>query len=315
MKYIIILLSLVITLNFTACSVDEEQIDDESSLTHSSVSVNSTSSVQISSEFSSERSSSSLNDSTHVSSQIHQNSSNHSTSSISSSSIENQASSTVYVSSSSVGSDDINTSSDNNTTASNDVKYLLIEKVSPLHNAINVKPDIYEIEVEFKESIDISTLSNNTFYIDNGLSGTLRYHDKKAYFKPDINLTRGVLYKATLDGIQDRDQHILISNAKDGKYSWSFRVCAESTTSQYEVSWDAVVDSDVNGYRVYYGHISPLSKANALYYDTQNTAITLSFSPNDIGYKPCETLYVSVSALGNSKLESDLSNEVSVVVE
>lgn len=84
-------------------------------------------------------------------------------------------------------------------------------------------------------------------------------------------------------------------------------------TGVYVLSWDAVADLNVTGYRAYYA-VTPLSNGKIL--GAVDTALTsLEFTPADYDVAAGTTLYVAVSALGANGLESPVSDQVSIVVQ
>lgn len=84
-------------------------------------------------------------------------------------------------------------------------------------------------------------------------------------------------------------------------------------TATYVLSWDAVQDPAVSGYRVYYG-LSPMSSGKTLgSLDTASTSLELKAA--DYNIPAGATLYAAVSALGQNGLQSPASNQVSIAVE
>ena len=91
-------------------------------------------------------------------------------------------------------------------------------------------------------------------------------------------------------------------------------LCGNVASSTYTINWDAVSDSDVTGYRVYYGLTSPISKTNSSFQALGNVN-TWVMIPSDYGYTSCSTIYIAVASVGGSKGISSLSAPVSIVVE
>jgi hypothetical protein len=84
-------------------------------------------------------------------------------------------------------------------------------------------------------------------------------------------------------------------------------------TGVYVLSWDAITDPAVTGYRAYYA-ITPLSNGNILG-TVDTTSTSLEFIPADHGLVAGTTVYMAVSALGANSLESPVSNQVSVTIQ
>ena len=86
-------------------------------------------------------------------------------------------------------------------------------------------------------------------------------------------------------------------------------------TSTYTLSWDAVTGAatSVTGYRVYYG-TAPLTSQSPI--GTIDTTVTsVDFSPGQYKIAAGTTLYMAVSSLGTTGVESPVSQTVSVVVQ
>lgn len=84
-------------------------------------------------------------------------------------------------------------------------------------------------------------------------------------------------------------------------------------TSSYLVSWDAVPDPLVTGYKLYYS-TSPFSSGGTVQTITVGTLTSYSFAPGSAGVPSGTTVYLAVAATGNG-MESPLSDQVSVVVQ
>lgn len=88
---------------------------------------------------------------------------------------------------------------------------------------------------------------------------------------------------------------------------------ATTSASLYQVAWDAVSDSRVTGYRVYYS-TSPLSGVSAALSINVGNVTSYTFNPSVAGLAVGTTVYFGVTALGNG-IESSLSDTVSVVLQ
>ena len=85
--------------------------------------------------------------------------------------------------------------------------------------------------------------------------------------------------------------------------------CESNSSSIYTISWDAVDDTDLSGYKVYYGK----SLENIADVDSNNTSWELN-SANE-GFLVCDIINVAVKAIGYTKSSSALSTSVTVTIE
>jgi len=83
----------------------------------------------------------------------------------------------------------------------------------------------------------------------------------------------------------------------------------------YLVSWDAVSDPGVNGYRVYYSKTSFASGGTPGHVDVGLSSTSVLLSPASYGIAAGQTLYVAVTSLGSNGGESPLSSQASIVVQ
>lgn len=95
-------------------------------------------------------------------------------------------------------------------------------------------------------------------------------------------------------------------SSADGVTQTNNTNCTTNTLPNYDVSWNAVNDSDLTGYRVYYGTTSPLDKTNSNSVDLGNTT-NWSLNTADLGLLPCDRVYIAVTSVGSSKVESQMS--------
>lgn len=189
-----------------------------------------------------------------------------------------------------------------------------VTSTSPTNNASNIAPDLNKIVVSFDSPMDPNTLNNSTFILDNGLTGTVSTSDgdTKANFTPSTPLQRDTTYTATINGAADKDGNNLQGNNQQS-YSWSFSTCGSTSTTTYTVTWDAVNDGDLTGYRVYYGTTGQLTKTNADSVDLGDVTSWV-LNPAALGILPCETVFVAISAIGSTKAESALSESISETI-
>lgn len=88
----------------------------------------------------------------------------------------------------------------------------------------------------------------------------------------------------------------------------------QPSTATYTISWDAVVDTDLSGYVVYYGSSDDFNKHNALgSVDVGNTTM-VTFKPSDYDITTCNVAKVGITAIG-SRPESALSDIQTIIVE
>jgi len=190
-----------------------------------------------------------------------------------------------------------------------------VSSVTPANNATNVAPSLNQIVVNFDEPMNANTLNSSTFTLNNGLTGTVSAANSntQAVFTPNTPLSRSSTYTATINGATDAAGNNLQGNNQQ-VYSWSFSTCGSTPSSTYTVSWDAVVDTDLTGYRIYYGKTFPLTKSNGTSIDLGNVTSWI-MNPVSLGFLPCDTVYVAVTALGSTKTESALSGYTSEIID
>lgn len=81
----------------------------------------------------------------------------------------------------------------------------------------------------------------------------------------------------------------------------------------YQISWDAVADSRVTGYKVYYSS-APLTGGPAPIAINVGNVTTYAFDATAAGFAVGSTLYVAVTSVGNG-IESNYSQTVSTIVQ
>jgi len=192
---------------------------------------------------------------------------------------------------------------------------LNITAIMPADKATSVSLNLQQIMATFDKEIDPNSLNTGTFMVSNGITGTITTANSntQAVFTPDIAFSRNTVYTVTLDGVTDTTGAPITTNNQQA-YSWSFTTCGNISTSTYTVNWDPIVDVDLSGYKVYYGLTTPLNRANA-------SSIALGkvtswvLNPVDYGYLPCDNVQVSISSLGSTKSESNLSQSQQIIIE
>ena len=103
-----------------------------------------------------------------------------------------------------------------------------IKNVTPYDKATNVSIDIV-IKAIFNEKIDSGTLNEETFKVDNGVTGIITYDFKnnKATMTPDIPLNNLTNYTVTItSGVKNLD-----GNALAEDYIWTFTTGIETNSS------------------------------------------------------------------------------------
>lgn len=188
-----------------------------------------------------------------------------------------------------------------------------VVSVSPANLASNT-PVSSSIIATFSESIDPATINSQTFTVS-GITGTVTYNGSTVTFTPNQSLPANSNFTAVVaggsSGVKDAAGNPLTAN-----YEWSFSTCGMTSASTYTVSWDAVADARLSGYRVYYGTASPLTRVNAMAtQDVASTATSWDLVAASAGLAPCTRVYVAVIALGNDQSESSLSNTDSAIVD
>lgn len=82
----------------------------------------------------------------------------------------------------------------------------------------------------------------------------------------------------------------------------------------YTISWDAVNDAAVTGYRIYFNYAPIGSGLTPAFVDVVN-ASTATLKPGDYGILTGDTLYVAVASKGAGGLESPVSSQISLSAE
>jgi len=182
---------------------------------------------------------------------------------------------------------------------------------TPANGTTSIVPGTVAIIVDFSEAIDPTSLNSSTFTLNNGATGTIitSKGNTRAQFVPSTGLTRGTTYTATLNNVSDTT-----GNQQSQTYSWSFSTCGDTAESTYTISWDSVVDADLTGYKVYYGLSGSLNKASATSVNVDNTQTSWVMNPAALGFKPCDTVDIAITAVGQNKGESAFSRLVAEVI-
>ena len=92
-------------------------------------------------------------------------------------------------------------------------------------------------------------------------------------------------------------------------------VTVQNGAKSYVITWNAVNDTRVVGYRVYRGTSEPLTRENAIGFQDVGNATSVLFSAADWGLAPGTKLFAGVAALAGDGTESALSNIDSIVIE
>ena len=201
------------------------------------------------------------------------------------------------------------------TTPASDGPQPVVTSTSPANGATKVSPNLGEIIVSFDEVMDPTSINSSSFTLDNGLTGTISMinGNTQAKFTPSSNLSRGTTYTATLSGVTGDSGSELTPNSQQ-VYSWSFNTCGDTATSTYTLTWDAVNDNDLSSYKIIYGSTSDLSESNSNSLNVGNVT-SMVLNPSTLGFKPCDTVYMTVVAAGSTKDESAFSNMASVTID
>lgn len=85
-------------------------------------------------------------------------------------------------------------------------------------------------------------------------------------------------------------------------------------TSVYTLSWDAVNDPNVTGYRIYYA-TQPLANGVQSPIDLGTTPTSYDFDAGAHNLTQGSTLYMAVMSIGSNGMTSPLSQQVSVTVQ
>ena len=196
-------------------------------------------------------------------------------------------------------------------TSSGDTTRPLVTSTTPANNATRVLTSTSQIIANFNEALAPNSVNTGSYTLSNGVTGTVSMANSntRAIFTPASQLARGITYTATLNGVTDA-----AGNALQGiPYTFRFSTCGSTATSTYTVAWNAVTDLELTGYRVYYG-TTTLTK-NSSRQDIGRNVTSWQLNPVSLGYLPCTTVYVAVTALGSVKGESALSGQTSTSIE
>jgi chitodextrinase len=86
-------------------------------------------------------------------------------------------------------------------------------------------------------------------------------------------------------------------------------------SATYTISWNAVNDVNVTGYRIYYTNTSPIGAGPVGSVNVGGATTSVVFDPGANGMVAGQTLYVAISSTGAGGIESPMSSPVSVVVQ
>lgn len=98
-----------------------------------------------------------------------------------------------------------------------------------------------------------------------------------------------------------------------GGSSSSAQRAGTPASATYTISWDAVSDAAVTGYRIYFNYAPIGSGQTPSYVDVSGS--TASLKPGNYGILAGDTLYVAVASKGAGGLESPVSSQASISVE
>lgn len=84
-------------------------------------------------------------------------------------------------------------------------------------------------------------------------------------------------------------------------------------TAAYTLSWNAVNDPNVTGYRIYFDVAQIGSGSTPIHVDVSSSSV--AFQPGNFGVAKGSTVYVAVASIGSGGLESPISGQVSIVAE
>jgi hypothetical protein len=179
-----------------------------------------------------------------------------------------------------------------------------VSSTTPANSASDV-PVNSSIMATFSEPMNNSTLTTATFTLrpsagGANITGTVNVSGNTATLTPTSNLAEGTQYTATISSsVTDA-----AGNALGANQVWTFSTATTTPAGTAELAWDAVSDSRVAGYRVYYGTTPGvyLQSPGAGLDAGMDTTYTVSGLTSGIRY------YFAVTAYGAG--ESAYSNEV-----
>ena len=178
---------------------------------------------------------------------------------------------------------------------------------SPVNGGIGVAQNS-TVSATFSEAMNNSTLSTASFTLHRGttgnpaVNGTVNVSGNIATFTPNASLAGNMQYIATITTAATD----AAGNALAADYIWSFTTAHATPNGTAILTWDAVVNSNLSGYRVYYG------TAPGVYIQAPGggiavgnvTTYTLS------GLNSGTRYYFAVTAVDTSNNESPFSSEV-----
>jgi len=140
--------------------------------------------------------------------------------------------------------------------------------------------------------------------------------------RPKINLATlkvivGLLYLGCLltgCEFQAPDDNKLISNNDDPLPDLCSVPVGQPASATYTVEWEATLDDDLEGYRLYFGNEADMNKNNVQgWFDISRDSTDTRFSPATYEYKTCDEVYIAITSLGN-RPESVISEVMQITV-
>jgi len=164
------------------------------------------------------------------------------------------------------------------------------------------------VSATFSEAMDNATLNTASFTLHRvtagnpAVSGTVNVSGNTATFTPTSSLAGNTQYIATITTAATD----AAGNALAADYTWTFTTALATPAGTANLAWDAVVNVNLSGYRVYYGTVSgsyvqPLGAGIAV-----GNVTTYSLTGLTSGTR----YYFAVTAVDTSNNESAFSNEV-----
>jgi hypothetical protein len=164
------------------------------------------------------------------------------------------------------------------------------------------------VSATFSEAMTNATLNTASFTLHRVtagnpiVNGTVNISGNTATFTPTASLAANMQYIATITtAVTDA-----AGNALAADYSWTFTTALAAPNGTAVLTWDAVVNSNLSGYRVYYG------TAPGTYIQALGAGITVGnvTTYTLTGLSSGTRYYFTVTAFDTSNNESGFSNEV-----
>jgi hypothetical protein len=182
-----------------------------------------------------------------------------------------------------------------------------VSSTSPANGGTGVAHNS-SVSATFSEAMTNATLNTASFTLQRAtagnpaVNGTVNVSGNTATFTPIASLAANMQFIATITTAATD----AAGNALAADYSWTFTTALAAPIGTATLTWDAVADADLSGYRVYYG------TASGTYFQPLGTGISVGnvTTYQFTGLSSGTRYYFAVTAVDTSNNESAFSNEV-----